>query len=84
MGDFKKFTTHDENVITTTSNHTTEKITSESLEKIFETLNSSKVERKGYIMLPTIKGFDLFEIPEERLKQYLIAENLHNKLKEAK
>jgi len=56
-----------------------DKIKIEDVQTIFETLNKSKVERKGYIMLPSIEGFQLFELPEERLKLYLQAESLHNR-----
>lgn len=81
---FKKFTMYDENIKTTTSNNTTEGITPESILKIIETLNSSKVERKGYIMMPSLKGFDLYEIDEERLRSYLAIESMNNKLKTPK
>lgn len=56
-----------------------ENIKLEDIQTIFETLNKSKIERKGYIMLPSIEGFQLFEISEERLKHYLQAESLHNR-----
>jgi len=84
MEDFKKFTLHDEGVGTTASNKTVENITAESISKIMETLNSSKVERKGYIMMPSINGFDLYEIDEDRLKSYLAIESMNNKNKETK
>lgn len=58
-----------------------EDITSESIAKITETLNSDKAERKGYIMMPSINGFDLYEIDEKRLQEYLTVESLHNKIK---
>jgi len=56
-----------------------EKIKLEDIQTIFENLNTNKIERKGYIMLPSIEGFQLFEISEERLKLYLQAESLHNR-----
>ncbi len=84
MEDFKKFTLFDESIKTTISDKTMEDITLESISKIIETLNSSKAERKGYIMMPSLNGFDLYEINEERLKSYLTIESMNNKIKEAK
>lgn len=56
-----------------------DKIKIEDVQTIFETLNKSKIERKGYIMIPSIEGFQLFELPKERLELYLHAESLHNR-----
>jgi hypothetical protein len=50
----------------------------EDIQTIFETLNKSKLEQKGYILIPSFEGFKLFEINEDRLKLYLQAESLHN------
>jgi len=47
------------------------------LQKIFETLNKSKIERKGFILLPSMEGYKLFEINEDRLKLYLEAESVY-------
>lgn len=49
----------------------------EDIQAIYETFNKSKIERKGYIMLPSFEGFKLFEIDEDRLKLYLEAETLY-------
>lgn len=59
-----------------------EALTAESITKIIDTLNSSKVERKGYIIMPSLSGFDVYEIDEDRLKGYLTLEALNNKIKE--
>jgi hypothetical protein len=52
----------------------------EDIQTIFNTINKSKLERKGYILLPSFEGFELFEIHEDRLKLYLQAESLHNRV----
>jgi hypothetical protein len=49
----------------------------EDIQTIYESFNKSKLERKGYILLPSFEGFKLFEIDAERLKLYLQAESLH-------
>ena len=57
-----------------------ENIKLEDIQTIFNTFNKSKLERKGYILLPSFEGFKLFEIDEERLKLYLQAESLHKQV----
>jgi len=54
-----------------------ENIKLKDIQTILNTLNKSKLERKGYILLPSFEGFKLFEIDEDRLKLYLQAESLH-------
>jgi hypothetical protein len=56
-----------------------DKLKAEDLKVFAEMMNANKVKRNGYIMMPSINGFDLFEISEERLKLYLQAENMHRK-----
>jgi hypothetical protein len=56
-----------------------ENIKLEDIQTIFNTFNKSKLERKGYILLPSFEGFKLFEIDEDRLKLYLQVESLHNR-----
>lgn len=51
----------------------------EDIQIVYDMLNKSKVEQKGYILLPDMEGFKLFEIDEERLKMYLQMENYHRK-----
>ena len=34
--------------------------------------------------MPSLSGFDLYEIDEDRLKEYLIIERLKNQIKETK
>ena len=36
-----------------------------------------KIERKGFILLPSMEGYKLFEINEDRLKLYLEAESVY-------
>jgi hypothetical protein len=59
-----------------------ENIKIEDIVKLFEQLKQTRVARKGYIMLPSIDGFELYEIDEGRLKNYLVIEDMNNKLKE--
>ena len=51
----------------------------EDIQEIIETLNKSKEERKGYILIPSPEGFQLYEIDKERLELYLKAETFHRK-----
>lgn len=50
----------------------------ELIKEFEEMMNQSKIEEKGFIMMPTIKGFDLYELPKERLEFYLKLEAWHN------
>lgn len=43
----------------------------EDIEKLYNHFESLKKEGKGFIFMPTPQGFNVFEIPEERLKHYL-------------
>lgn len=52
----------------------------EDIQSVYDMLNKSKVDRKGYILLPDIEGFKLFEIDEDRLRMYLKAESAHKSL----
>ena len=52
----------------------------EKIQSISEMISQSKRNRKGYIMLPSINGFEMFEIDEERLKLYLQAERVNKNL----
>jgi len=52
---------------------------SEFIQTILDVFNKSKLERKGYILLPSFEGFKLFEIDEDRLNLYLQAESLHKR-----
>lgn len=59
-----------------------DKITIDNLQEISNNLNKIKPhERNGYILLPSIEGFDLFEINEDRLRKYLVAEQMYLKNK---
>jgi len=60
------------------------KITIENVKALFDEINKSRVERKGYIMLPSIEGFLLYEIDEEHLRMYLQNESLIRSVKEHK
>ena len=51
-------------------------ITVESFQEIADMFNKNKIERKGYILLPSFEGFQLFEIDEERLRLYLKMESI--------
>lgn len=59
-----------------------EKITFESIKELSDLLNQSKVERNGYIMLPSIEGFKMYEISEKRLNLYLRLEQQFRKDKD--
>ena len=60
------------------------KITIENAKTLFDEIKKSKVERKGYIMLPSVEGFLLYEIDEEHLRMYLQNESLIRSVKEHK
>jgi hypothetical protein len=49
-----------------------------SIQELYEIITKSKIDRTGYILLPSIDGFKLFAIDEDRLKTYLYAESLHS------
>ena len=51
--------------------------TLEDIQKLSETLIKSRLNQKGYIMMPDFNGFKLYEIDENRLNLYLQAEGLH-------
>lgn len=52
---------------------------SDEIVKIFETLiKNNKVEQKGFILLPSMGGFNLYEIAVDRLEMYLKLESMQN------
>lgn len=44
---------------------------------LYNKMKDNHVKRTGYILLPSFKGFDMFEISEERLRKYLDAERAY-------
>jgi len=56
------------------------KITKKELIDFYNKMKSNVIEQVGYIWLPSIDGFKIFEIPAERLDLYLKAESMHNQL----
>ena len=56
----------------TTSNNTEKKeISIEEFRKIFDEMRNNKIERKGFIAIPNLTGFDFYEVEEDVLKQLL-------------
>lgn len=55
-------------------NEKIEEINLDTIKQIRDKLSGDLVERKGCIMLPSMKGFDLYEISEANLKSYLAIE----------
>jgi len=45
----------------------------------FNNLTKNQINKVGYIFLPDINGFKVFEVSEVRLKQYLIYERMYQK-----
>ena len=59
----------------TTSNNTERKeLTNADIEEMFADLTKDVEKRKGFIVMPSINGFDFYEIEEDRLKQFLLIE----------
>lgn len=54
-----------------------EQITPDDIIAIFNQLELKDKTKSGYILKPTIDGFDVYEITNDRLEQYLTAEVLH-------
>lgn len=56
----------------------------DSISKINDLLNSIKVEKNGFIIMPSNNGFDFYKIEEERLRLYLQMEAMYlmNNVKE--
>ena len=43
--------------------------------EIVEMLNSAKPDRDGFIMLPSVTGFDVYKLPEDVLRVFLHTQN---------
>ena len=56
-------------------------LTKEATEKMLinfvEKMKIDNVNNIGYIFMPKINGFDIFEIPKDRLEDYIMAERIH-------
>ena len=46
-------------------------------EQLIEDFKRLKSKQKGWIMMPDINGFTLYEINAERLQKYLAAESMY-------
>jgi len=46
------------------------------IQKIADLFNKSRLKRNGYILMPDINGFKLYEIDQDRLEKYLQAETV--------
>jgi hypothetical protein len=51
----------------------------EDMQAVYDILTKGKSNQMGFILLPAIEGFKVFEVSEERLKLYLMSEQLHIK-----
>ena len=60
----------------------TKELKFDDIKKIFSDLTANNTERKGFIVMPSIKGFDFYEIDETILKQFLLFEGQRQQLKE--
>lgn len=48
--------------------------------KLIKTIMDNREKPVGYILLPTIEGFDVFEMDAEKLELYMHAECVHLEL----
>ena len=55
-------------------------ITVQDIQQICDTFNQAKGSEDGFILFPSLKGFDVFQINKERLKKYLKLEALYRSL----
>ena len=55
-------------------------VDTEGIKKFYEILKQGKSDQKGYILLPSINGFDVHEIDEENLKCYLKYDNMRRNI----
>ena len=51
-----------------------------NIEKLYEDFSNAKENREGYILIPSIKGFDAYKVSEDRLRDFLNAEAVHRHL----
>lgn len=52
----------------------------EMIKELQELMDKSKIERTGFLLMPSILGLNMYEVPEERLKMYMAMEIEHNAL----
>ena len=52
----------------------------QKIQDIFHDIYNSLPKRNGYIFKPTSTGFDIFEIPQNRIEEYLVLETLKKKV----
>ncbi len=56
-------------------------ITIQDIQRIADTFNTAKEADKGFILLPSIEGFQVFEIDKKRLETYLKIEAFNDQNK---
>lgn len=53
----------------------------EDIINIVKDMDKNKIERTGFIAIYNLNGFDVYTIPEDRLRHFLVVENMRNNLK---
>jgi len=47
----------------------------DNFKEIVKTLNEAKPKREGFVMIPSVKGFDVYRLPEDLLRVFLYTQS---------